>query len=114
MLSQLRVYGRNYFSYKTMIKQVYGGISIGNVTHYPTPAGQHSRTCERHQKLACVHSCDVILDNVPALTGDLLSLAVERGLVTVNNGKAQVVDKPKFPDGEFPNMADMAVYRIGD
>lgn len=76
---KLAVYGSNYVSYRTMIKQVVAGLSIGNVTQY-------SPTTSRHQKIACVHSCDLQLDNVPQGTGDLLTLAIERGLAVIDKG----------------------------
>lgn len=77
-LSSLRTYGRNYVSYTTMIRQYFGGVSIGNVTQY------EGVTTRRHQKLAGVHSCDVQLDNIPQGAGDLLTIALERGMVQVN------------------------------
>lgn len=77
-LSALRVYGRNYVSYTTMIRQFYGGVSIGNITKY-------THTTKRHQRLAGVHSCDIQLDNIPEGAGDLLTIALERGLIQVND-----------------------------
>ncbi len=78
MTSALRIYGGNAFSYHTMIKQQVGGssVTIGNVTRYST-------TTNRHQKLACVHSCDILLDDVPQNCTDLFQLAYERKLITV-------------------------------
>ena len=78
MTSALRVYGGNAFSYHTMIRQRVSGssVTIGNVTAY-------SKATSRHQKLACVHSCDILLDGVPQGCADLFQLAYERKLITV-------------------------------
>ena len=78
MTSALRIYGGNAFSYHTMIRQQVSGssVTIGNMTHYST-------TTSRHQKLACVHSCDILLDHVPQNCTDLFALAYERKLITV-------------------------------
>ena len=63
------------FSYDTMIRQTLpSGLTIGNVTRY-------SMTTSRHQSQAGVKQCDVLLDNVPRGTDDLLSLAIERRVV---------------------------------
>ena len=68
-------HGSIVFSYSTCIKQTLsGGLVLGNVTQY-------SPTTSRHQVQAGVAHCDVLLDNVPRGTDDLLSLAIERGLV---------------------------------
>ena len=65
------------YSYQTVIRQmIAGGLTIGNVTRY-------SVTTSKHQVRADVRSCDVLLDDVPEGAGDLLALAVERGLVPV-------------------------------
>lgn len=78
MTSALRIYGGNAFSYRTMIRQQVNGssVTIGNVTDY-------SKATSRHQKLACVHSCDILLDDVPQNCSDLFQLAYERKLITV-------------------------------
>lgn len=78
MTSALRIYGGNAFSYHTMIRQAVSGssVTIGNVTNY-------SATTSRHQRLARVHSCDILLDNVPRGCADLFQLAYERGLIQV-------------------------------
>ena len=68
--------GNLVFSYSTCIKQVVGELSIGNVTRYSNATG-------RHQSLAGVMKCDVLLDGVPKGAGELLDLAIERGLVPV-------------------------------
>ena len=68
-------HGSIVFSYATCIRQTLpGGLTIGNVTRY-------SMTTSHHQSKAGVKQCDVLLDNVPRGTDDLLSLAIERGLV---------------------------------
>ncbi len=78
MTSALRTFGGNWYSYHTMIRQQVSGssVTIGNVTKYTT-------TTSRHQKLACVHSCDILLDDVPLNCADLFQLAYERGLVKI-------------------------------
>ncbi len=86
MANSLHVAGGNYYSYRTMIKQVTAGISIGNVTDY----SKEGRTTGRHQKIACVHSAMVKLDNVPVGTGDLLSLALLRGAIVVSEAGLMV------------------------
>ena len=63
------------YSYQTCIRQtVAGGLTLGNVTYYGC-------TTSKHQGKANVRACDVLLDNVPDGTSDLLVLAVQRGLV---------------------------------
>ena len=81
MTSALRIYGGNAFSYHTMIKQRVSGssVTIGNITDYRALG----KTTARHQRLACVHSCDILLDDVPINCADLLQLAYERKLITV-------------------------------
>jgi len=70
-------HGSVVFSYATMIRQTLpGGLTIGNVTRY-------SMTTSHHQSRAGVRLCDVKLDDVPQGTDDLLSLAIERGLVSL-------------------------------
>ena len=77
-MNSLHVAGSTYISYRTMIKQTVGGISIGNVTQYP------GITTKRHQRIACVHSANVQLDDVPIGTGDLLTVALLRGVIVVS------------------------------
>ena len=68
------------FSYDTMIRQTLpSGLTIGNVTRY-------SMTTSHHQSMAGVRLCDVKLYNVPHGTNDLMSLAIERGLVSLAGG----------------------------
>ena len=62
------------YSYSTCIRQEMGALSIGNITRY-------SAATSRHQSQAQCVSCDVLLDNVPRGSLELLTLAVERGLV---------------------------------
>ncbi len=62
------------YSYSTCIRQEVGDLSIGNITRYST-------TTSRHQSQAQCVSCDVVLDDVPQDTPELLTLAMERGLV---------------------------------
>lgn len=96
MTSNYRVYGGRHYSYHTMIRQDVPqfvidtiaqtvaskppALTIGNETHY-------SVTSNRHQKLACVHSCDVVLDEVPKNCTDLLELALARRLVAIEQGR---------------------------
>ena len=63
--------GSLVFSYSTCIRQVVGALSIGNVTRY-------SNTTSRHQHQARVAQCDVLLDDVPKGTGELLTTAIDR------------------------------------
>ena len=78
MAKQLTIIGGVYFSYKTMIRQTINGVSFGNITDY----SQFSNgATKRHQRLACVHSCQVQVDNVPLGCDDLYSLAVQQGLI---------------------------------
>jgi len=68
-------HGSIVFSYATCIHQTLpGGLTIGNVTRY-------SMTTSHHQSRAGVRLCDVLLDNVPRGTNDLLALAIERQVV---------------------------------
>ena len=56
----------NAWSYRTRIIQVlFDGRKIGNVTKY-------SVTTSRHQTQARVHDCDILVDDIPAGTDDLL------------------------------------------
>lgn len=91
MTSALRIYGGNAFSYHTMIRQQVPGssVNIGNITRYST-------TTSRHQKLARVHSCDILLDNVPQNCSDLFQLAHERGLIRVALFHSENGDKMSF------------------
>ena len=74
-------HGSIVFSYATCIWQrLPGGVTIGNVTQY-------SPTTSRHQTMAGVAQCNVQLDNEPRGTTDLMSLAVERGLVSLAGGE---------------------------
>ena len=74
-------HGSIVFSYATCIWQrILGGLTIGNVTRY-------SMTTSHHQSRAGVRQCDVLLDNVPRGTSDLLPLAIERGLVSLAGGE---------------------------
>lgn len=67
--------GDRWFSYFTCIKQALpGGLSLGNITAY-------TRTSRRHQVMVSVRYCDVQLDDVPRGATDLLTIAVQRGLV---------------------------------
>ena len=79
MTSALRIYAGNAFSYQTMIRQQVGNVTIGNVTNY----GALGKTTGRHQRLACVHSCDVLIDNVPRGCAELFQLAYDRQLIIV-------------------------------
>lgn len=91
MTSALCIYGGNAFSYHTMIRQQVSGssVTIGNVTRY-------SNTTSRHQKLACVHSCDILLDDVPKNCSDLFQLAHERGLIRIALFHSENGDKMYF------------------
>lgn len=72
------VIGDRHYSYQTVIRQtIPGGLTLGNVTWY-------SHTTVMHQRKAGSKECDVLLDNVPRGTIDLLPLALERGLVVVD------------------------------
>ena len=64
------------YSYSTCIRQEIAGLSIGNITRY-------SVTTSRHQSQAQCVSCDVLLDNVPRDTPELLQLAIQRGAILV-------------------------------
>ena len=65
-------HGSVVFSYATCIWQrLPDGLTIGNVTRY-------SNTTSHHQSKAGVKQCDVLLDNVPRDTTDLLAFAIER------------------------------------
>lgn len=66
--------GDKAWSYNTCIWQRAGWLTIGNVTRY-------SETTSRHQERVGSYTADVILDNVPEGTSDLLALAVQRGLI---------------------------------
>ena len=61
------------YSYSTCIRQEVSGLSIGNITKY-------SMTTSRHQAQAQCVSCDVLLDDVPQDTPELLTLAIQRNL----------------------------------
>lgn len=64
--------GQAAWSYDTMIRGVLPDRrSIGNVTKY-------SSTTSRHQSLAGVHYCDVLIDDVPRSTDDLAALFQKR------------------------------------
>jgi hypothetical protein len=64
--------GNRHFSYDTCIRELLpDGRSIGNVTKY-------SATTSKHQRQACVQSCDVKIDNVPTGTSDLTELYLQR------------------------------------
>ena len=73
-------HGDKVYSYQTCILQrVHDGLTIGNITHY-------SNTTSRHQGKAGSRQADVVLDNVPMGTRDLLALAFMRSMVTSVNG----------------------------
>lgn len=73
--SAYTVIGDRHYSYQTIIRQTLpGGLTLGNITKY-------SVTTSKHQSMARVKECDVLLDGVPKGTTDLLPLAVERGLI---------------------------------
>ena len=82
MTKRLVIIGGAYYSYQTAIKQSIGGVTIGNVTQYKNSNGRNSRTTGRHQKLACVHSCSIKLDEVPVGCNNLIDVAISRGLIT--------------------------------
>ena len=62
------------FSYSTCIRQECAGLSIGNITRY-------SVVTSKHQAHAQCPSCDVLLDNVPRDTPELLTLALAQSKV---------------------------------
>ena len=62
------------YSYSTCIRQEVGALSIGNITRY-------SAATSRHQSQAQCVSCDVLLDNVPQDTAELLTLALAQSKV---------------------------------
>ena len=77
--SALRHTANRVYSYATLIRQVLSnGITIGNITYY-------SRTTARHQVLAECDTCDILLGAVPRNCDDLLQLAIDRGLIYMDN-----------------------------
>ena len=74
MTSSMLILSDRVYSYKTMIALYLPGFSIGNVTRY-------SNATSRHQTVAHVLRCDILLDNVPQGCEDLLAVAILRGIV---------------------------------
>ena len=71
--------GRQVFSYQTVILERHNGLTIGNVTLYGIATA-------RHQVRAGSMVADVRLDNVPKGATDLLTIAVNCGLVGMAGG----------------------------
>lgn len=61
------------WSYGTrLIQTTDDGLTVGNITRY-------SVTTSKHQGIAAVRQCDILVDNIPMWTQDLLKYVKREG-----------------------------------
>lgn len=106
-----QVLGDRVYSYQTCIRQTLpGGLTIGNVTHY-------SSTTTAHQNKAGCDKCDVLLGNVDRGVTDLLTLAIERGLVEPGYNKYRLsarADSWTHHPALVDNLPNIPGYTVPD